>query len=118
LTRHKSLIFRDAGPDVNLGRRFAWYGRILSYQAEAPGSIVEGDDQFIVAQEGDAMSNTKPPAATAETVKDKKPPTPADRWTGHALDGSQQMDIVEEQMYANEPGPTKDQPLVQPPPPK
>lgn len=69
------------------------------------------------------MSDAKPPVSTAnpaDPVKDKKPPAvnPADRWTGHALDGSQQMDIVEEQMYANEPGPTKDQPLVQPQPPK
>jgi hypothetical protein len=37
---------------------------------------------------------------------------PAERWTGHALDGSQQLDIVEEQMYVNEPGTTIDQPLV------
>ena len=63
------------------------------------------------------MSKTKPPAAP---VKEKKtqPINPADRWTGHALDGSQQMDIVEEQMYANEPGSTRDQPLVPPKAPK
>ncbi|WP_211443296.1 hypothetical protein [Collimonas humicola] len=66
------------------------------------------------------MSKTRLPAAAAKPVTDKKKQTvnPADRWTGHALDGSQQMDIVEEQMYANEPGPTKDQPLVPPQPPK
>ncbi|MEO6917426.1 MAG: hypothetical protein ABI171_00010 [Collimonas sp.] len=60
------------------------------------------------------MSKTKLPVAPVNPVKEKKVQTinPAERWTGHALDGSQQMDIVEEQMYANEPGPTIDQPLV------
>ncbi|AMP01229.1 hypothetical protein CAter282_3436 [Collimonas arenae] len=57
-----------------------------------------------------------------ETNPDKKkkmqPVNPADRWTGHALDGSQQLDILEEQMYVNEPGTTIDQPLVPPKPPK
>ena len=33
---------------------------------------------------------------------------------GHALDGSQQLDILEEQTYANADGPAKDQPIVPP----
>jgi len=33
---------------------------------------------------------------------------------GHALDGSQQQDILEEQVYANADGPAKDQPIVPP----
>ena len=53
-----------------------------------------------------------------ETQKKMQPVNPAERWTGHALDGSQQLDIVEEQMYVNEPGTTIDQPLVPQKPPK
>lgn len=52
------------------------------------------------------------PAINPEKKKKMQPVNPADRWTGHALDGSQQLDILEEQMYANEPGTTIDQPLV------
>lgn len=47
------------------------------------------------------------------TKKNKiQPINPADCWTGHALDGSQQLDILEEQLYVNEPGTAIDQPLV------
>lgn len=53
-----------------------------------------------------------------EIQKKMQPVNPAERWTGHALDGSQQLDIVEEQMYVNEPGTTIDQPLVPQKPPK
>jgi hypothetical protein len=62
------------------------------------------------------MRKTKPVSTDAKHVRNKqkqKPAVnPAERWTGHALDGSRQLDIVEEQMYANEPGPTIDQPLA------
>ncbi|SFB04569.1 hypothetical protein SAMN04515620_11484 [Collimonas sp. OK607] len=52
--------------------------------------------------------------STPDNKKKQQPLSPAERWTGHALDGSQQLDIVEEQMYVNEPGTTIDQPLVPP----
>lgn len=60
------------------------------------------------------MAKSKVGLTDGNSDKKKKisPLSPAERWTGHALDGSQQLDIVEEQMYANEPGPTIDQPLV------
>ncbi|MFJ2990463.1 hypothetical protein ACIPF8_21575 [Collimonas sp. NPDC087041] len=66
------------------------------------------------------MSKRKTVAPEINPDKKKKmqPVNPADRWTGHALDGSQQLDILEEQMYVNEPGTTIDQPLVPPKPPK
>ena len=62
------------------------------------------------------MGKTKDVSTDSTTDKKKKlqPLSPAERWTGHALDGSQQLDIVEEQMYVNEPGTTIDQPLVPP----
>ncbi|WP_211461194.1 hypothetical protein [Collimonas silvisoli] len=53
-----------------------------------------------------------------KTPQKTQPVNPAERWTGHALDGSQQLDIVEEQLYVNEPGTTIDQPLVPPKTPK
>ena len=45
-----------------------------------------------------------------------RPPTSSPRQSafGHALDGSQQLDILEEQVYANTDGPAKDQPIVPP----
>lgn len=60
------------------------------------------------------MRKTKHVSTDCNLDKTKKvqPLSPSQRWTGHALDGSQQLDIVEEQMYVNEPGPTIDQPLV------
>ena len=61
---------------------------------------------------------TVAPAINPDKKKKMQPVNPADRWTGHALDGSQQLDILEEQMYVNEPGTTIDQPLVPPKPPK
>ncbi|HWW04013.1 hypothetical protein [Collimonas sp.] len=57
-------------------------------------------------------------ASNPDKKKKMQPVNPAERWTGHALDGSQQLDIVEEQMYVNEPGTTIDQPLVPPKTPK
>jgi hypothetical protein len=59
-----------------------------------------------------------PTAAKTDKKKKMQPVNPAERWTGHALDGSQQLDIVEEQIYVNEPGTTIDQPLVPPKTPK
>ncbi|SDY72324.1 hypothetical protein SAMN04515617_12045 [Collimonas sp. OK242] len=62
------------------------------------------------------MGKAKDVTKDSNTGKKKKirPLSPAERWTGHALDGSQQLDIVEEQIYVNEPGTTIDQPLVPP----
>ena len=40
--------------------------------------------------------------------------TPRQSAFGHPLDGSQQLDILEEQVYANADGPAKDQPIVPP----
>ncbi|MFC5475851.1 hypothetical protein [Paraherbaspirillum soli] len=42
----------------------------------------------------------------------RRPIPPPVTGHGHALDGSQQLDILEEQMYVNETGPAIDQPLV------
>ena len=55
--------------------------------------------------------------ADHEKPQDSRPtPTSTHRQSafGHALDGSQQLDILEEQMYANADGPAKDQPIVPP----
>ncbi|MGS0741981.1 hypothetical protein ACVBEF_20420 [Glaciimonas sp. GG7] len=51
--------------------------------------------------------------AVAQT-DNKKVPTSTHRQSpfGHALDGSQQLDILEEQIYTNTDGPAKDQPIV------
>lgn len=62
---------------------------------------------------------TKPSATSAgeQTNSPNKPSKPSAHRQpvfGHALDGSQQLDILEEQVYANANAPGKDQPMVPP----
>ena len=59
----------------------------------------------------DAQTDTK-----KVPTRSNSPPASSPRQSafGHALDGSQQLDILEEQVYANTDGPAKDQPIVPP----
>ncbi|QRX81352.1 hypothetical protein [Glaciimonas sp. PAMC28666] len=49
-----------------------------------------------------------------QTDSPRKPSAHRQSTFGHALDGSQQLDILEEQVYANAEAPGKDQPMVPP----
>lgn len=63
----------------------------------------------------DRNQSTKPlPTPTVEEVmvSTRLPSAHRQSAFGHALDGSQQLDILEEQIYANATAPARDQPMV------
>ena len=61
----------------------------------------------------DSKPLPQPATAAGKPVKPQQRPSSVRQSAfGHALDGSQQLDILEEQVYANSNASAKDQPIV------